>query len=270
MKINKEKSLLSVRNIVAVSLLLGLILGFGIVQIGKAQYKNNVSELVELAKALDNADAFITGIEYLKGETIEDVKGMLGGGVTRYPNGYIDTRDGYYVDGVEVIDNQGTKAPGPYSGSLIFTANSTSTPGGWFSVENDAGADMICDIGIHIATNEDTGNCAFNFAIATSGVATAWDNPSVTSKTFLMNTTTVATATVPYINLAGNPGGILQSPTNLPYASTTKFVFSDGDFVNGIYDAYIGQLTVPDYVNNASSSCFTSIAGKYYLDCQSL
>ena len=121
-KKNSKKSLL----IISIALV-ALIAVTGIVQIGKAQVeKSKVAELTELAATLNNADAFIAGLDYLSGQ----ISGMFGSG-TRYPNGLSADTTSPIAGEVRGITFTST-------GAVVFSGSLTSGGGEYATTSRDA------------------------------------------------------------------------------------------------------------------------------------
>lgn len=126
-KLNKNKSLWSIGLVIV--LFLGII---GVTNYGRAQLeKSGVAELTELAQSLNNADAFMAGINYLLGDSGEDILG----GASRFPQSHIYAGDGFYADNADGF-NWGTYsvsggnpvlADGLSERLVVITASATSS-----------------------------------------------------------------------------------------------------------------------------------------------
>lgn len=69
---------------------------------------------------------WLVGSNQSAGDTNEDANL---GGANRYPHGYVDTRDGYYVDGIPVITGSGKQtAAGINTGSCNLAALASEYP----------------------------------------------------------------------------------------------------------------------------------------------
>jgi len=145
-----------------------------------------------------------------------------------------------------------------YNSALTFTAGSTSTPGGLFSLQN-TGVPKICSLAVtEISTADSTGGptdegCALDFSVATSTSASAYSHASGGSMGILASTT-LATGTTDILNTQDDTVGSGQK----------TFLWDSGVYLLGTFDDHIVSQ---GGTGNASSSCYTDMEGEFYVEC---
>jgi len=124
------------------------------------------------------------------------------------------------------------------TGSLTAATSS----GGLFSVQNDTGADLLCD---QVAIDITTGalSHAMSYAVSTSTTAVAAGAPT------LIATTTVATSTADILSKEDDTGSDTRDIWN----------WDDDVYIIGTMDQASGS--------SASSTDWDNVAGKYYIHC---
>lgn len=145
------------------------------------------------------------------------------------------------------------------------TQASTSTPGGFFSVQNTGDA-RICNTPLLDIWNPPSGAYTYRFGTSTS--ATLWTGNAGGS---LMASTTVPTSTPVILSADGAGtsstfGFHLGAPGTFytlrhGIATSTMFVWQSGDYVLGAYD--VDGAPEPD----ADSASTTSMLAKVHFDC---
>jgi len=248
-KSNKNKSLWSIGVVVIVVIVIA-----GVANIGRAQLaKSEVAELTELAQSLNNADAFMVGVNYLTGLGGSDILGSSGRG-SRFPNGIsADTTSPstgevrgttLTITGTSTV--QSVAMGSNFSETLTFTAAATTTPGGLFSIQN-TGTDRVCtDFELYVYTGAGSEACQMTYEVSTSTSASAWSNLSGS----IIASTTPATSTTFLLNDTNHTG------TN----TNDAWLWKNGEYLMGAYDQKSGGV-------NASSSCYTAMAGRMYANC---
>jgi len=176
---------------------------------------------------------------------------VLGATNTSFPHGIETT--GLSVTNTSTFQEIGIGSR--YSKALTFTAGATTTPGGLFTL-NPPGTDLICNNMPQIdLTSQVEGS--MEFVIGTSTSATAWSTTvGSTSGGSLMASTTAATGTKILLQKEA-VGNAFPANSYLP----RYWVWSAIDYVLGAFDK--GSNTR----NNATTTDYTTAAGKVYLDC---
>lgn len=145
-----------------------------------------------------------------------------------------------------------------FSKALTFTAGATTTPGGLVALQN-TGAPKVCR-GVPEVELTSQLEGSMNFAFGTSTSATAWS----ASGSSLISTTTVATGTKPFL---GDEPGTYWTVGDEGIASTTvSWSWGAGVYILGAFDKG-GAKTGAGTRNNATTTDYTTAAGKLYVTC---
>lgn len=143
------------------------------------------------------------------------------------------------------------------SKALTFTAGATTTPGGLFSLQN-TGANKICR-GLPEVNLTSQVEGSMNFSVGTSSSATAW---SASGGSLIASTTVATGSTI----LLGNEN--VGSYFGFNTGSTTQsWIWQAGHYILGAFDkGGAGAGTR----NNATTTDYSTAAGKVYVDCHTL
>ncbi len=152
--------------------------------------------------------------------------------------------------------------------AFSFTAGSTTTVGGLFSIPNTGEVKICRDVITDFSTIAGAGS--ITFSVGTSTSATAWS----ASGGSLIASTTLATSTPNIFDqrtfkgsfFGGTNNGVLDTTYTDQYQNATPtlpWIWSNGDFLNGAFDAGASSAAQ----GSASSSVYTSNVGAVYVEC---
>lgn len=132
-----------------------------------------------------------------------------------------------------------------HSGPLNFSAGATTTAGGLFSIFNFSARRICTRVEVDVTT---VLQGSLGFSVATSTAKNAISNDTIG----LIGTTTMVTSTGNLIDSAANAG---------TYSSKAgSFEWNRGEYI-------IGQFDAAEDASTATSSDYTSAAGKFYITC---
>jgi hypothetical protein len=150
--------------------------------------------------------------------------------------------------------------------ALNFANNAASTtPGGMFSLQNTGIAKLCTTVELDITSASSLGGrlgtgASYIFGVGTSTAATSWAGGDPRE---LIASTTLPTSTTSLITNVKNPGSYVGTDQDIGGA---PWVWDNGVYVNGVFsDA--SQSTSGNLDAYATSSAFTGMAGKVYINC---
>lgn len=145
---------------------------------------------------------------------------------------------------------------------LDFSAGATTTPGGLFRITNGRTPKIctIAQIDITSATSLggiDGDGAPLEFSVATSSSATA-----LSGNVGIIASTTLATSSTALLDSVRYPGTYVDKDQDIGGAS---FELGAGVSLLGQFDAYVDTT---DRTSATSSSVYSGVAGKAYIDCK--
>ena len=146
-----------------------------------------------------------------------------------------------------------------FAKTLDFSANSTTTVGGLFSIQNTGDTKVCTLVELEISTADVLGGptgvgASFAYRVATSTAAATWSNDST-----LIASTTNATGTTELMNSGTNSNGT-------GVTAGGNFLWTAGVYINGVFD---DAIISAGGAGNATSTSYTGQVGSVYITCHS-
>ena len=242
----------------------GVILALGIsVLVGVGSNDQSlIKGQLELQQSISSINQSLNNITQALGSLAAANEGMFGANGTRFPNG-ISADDTSPIDGQirgTTLTLTGTSTLqgivlGSQNSFTLSLAAAATTTGATGSLQN-TGVPKVCFLAEVEFSSQFEGS--MNFGLSTSTSAT---NLHVTAPN-LIATTTLATGTRPILNNLSHPSIFFAGIENEGTTTTTPKSFL---WDNGVY--IVSTLMSDGYPDNASSSDYTTAAGKVYMNC---